>query len=779
MKMIFKIARTELRNLYYSPVAWFLTIAFLVQSAIYYTGILYGVANWQDIQVRNNPRFKDWGVSLTPSIFFNPDSIFTNALNNLFLYIPLLTMGLISREINNGTIKLLYSSPVKVREIVWGKYLAIMIYNLVLVSVLGIFMVSAAFNIRSVDYGMLLSATLGFYLMLSAFTAIGFFLSSLSTYQIVSAIGSFILIFVLSRIGGLWQKIDFVRDLTYFLAVSGRTEKMLRGLITTKDVIYFLLIVYLFLSFTYFKLIGGRESRPWFVHAGRYTMAFAFVLIIGYISSRPALTGYWDTTAGKVNTIHERTQKIVRELGPDPLEVTLYTNLLGNGAGRGFPEARNRYLTELWEQYVRFKPDIRFNYVNYYDYDSTIQGNDLYRSFPGKTLKEIAVQMAGGFEYDPSLFAPPAEVARQADLRPENLRLVMQLTYKGRTTFLRTFDDAVFWPDEQQVAAAFKRLMQARLPKIYYVTGDLERSIFKKGEREFRLHSTEKLSRLALVNQGFDADTLSLDTRDIPADATALVLADPKTNLSALAMSKLRQYVDKGGNLLVLGEPGKQALVNPLLQQCGVRLMDGTLVHPTRDEVPDKLVPYVTDAGLDLAEEDQFLGLKALHADHDYDDSLKWLMPGAAALAYAAGGAFTVKPLLMMPERGTWQKAGRLVDDSADIVFSPQEGDIAGAFPVALGLTRPINGREQRIVICGDADCMSTIRAGGFIVTRAIFSWLDNGKFPIYTPRPTPRDSRLIITGATANVLKTVYVWILPSLLLLLGTLLLIRRKRK
>jgi len=559
--------------------------------------------------VRNNPtKFRGFGSSLTHGVFLDGDSIFANALQNLFLYVPLLTMGLISREINNGTIKLLYSSPVRVREIVWGKYLAIMIYNLLLVLILGIFMVSAAFHIQSVDYGLLFSAALGFYLMLCAYTAIGIFMSSLTTYPIVSAIGSFILLFILGRIGSLWQRIDFVRDLTYFLAISGRTEKMLRGLITTKDVIYFVLIVYLFLSFTYLRLKGGRESKPWFVKAGRYVMVLALVLLTGYVSSRQRLIGYWDTTAGKVNTIHERTQQLIKELGEGPLEVTLYTNLLGGGAGAGFPEGRNAYLSTLWEQYARFKPDIRYNYVYYYEYDSSSDNNHLHKVFPGKNLRQIAEQMAGAYELNLSLFESPEEVGKTVNLRPENLRLAMQVSYKGRTTFLRTFDDQLFWPDEQQIGAAFKRLLQAQMPKVYYVTGNLERSIYKRGEREFRLHSIDKLWRMALVNQGFDADTVSLDARDIPADASILVLADPKTTLSATTQGKIQAYVDKGGNLLVLGEPGKQAMLNPLLQPWGVQLMNGELVEPSKDEMPHMVVPFATDATFDLAQEGKFLG---------------------------------------------------------------------------------------------------------------------------------------------------------------------------
>jgi ABC-2 type transport system permease protein len=326
------------------------------------------------------------------------------------------------------------------------------------------------------------------------------------------------------------------------------------------------------------------------------------------------------------------------------------------------------------------------------------------------------------------------------------------------------------------VAAAFKRLMQARLPKIIFATGDLERNIYKKGEREFWLHSIAKPSREALVNLGFDSDTLALASHEIPADITALVLADPKTELSAETRRRVAQYLDKGGNMLILGEPGKQQMLNPVLRQLGVQLMDGILVELSKDEMPNMVVPYVTGAGADLAQEPALLGLKSI----DNEDSLKWLTPGATALAYADSGAFAIKPVLRTVPGRTWLKAGTLVTDSAAPVFSPQEGDIKkDAFPGIVALTRQVNGKEQRIIVGGDADFMSSLRQGGDFVSRAFYSWMDYGAFPIYTPRPKPRDNKLTISPTGAAALKIAYIWVLPGLVLLLATVLLIRRKRK
>jgi ABC-2 type transport system permease protein len=111
-----------------------------------------------------------------------------------------------------------------------GKYFAIMLYNLLLLGIVGIFMVAGLVSISHVDTGLVLSALLGFYLLTCAFSAIGIYMSSLTNYQIVSAIATFLVFFVLTRISSLWQQYDFVRDLTYFLSMNGRTNKMVAGL---------------------------------------------------------------------------------------------------------------------------------------------------------------------------------------------------------------------------------------------------------------------------------------------------------------------------------------------------------------------------------------------------------------------------------------------------------------------------------------------------------------------------------------------------------------------
>ena len=347
-------------------------------------------------------------------------------------------MGLMSREINGGTIKLLYSSPIKVREIIFGKFLAMMIYNLALVGVLAIIVVCGLFNLHAADAGMLISGLIGIYILLCAYAAIGLFMSCLTAYQVVAALSTLVLLAALSYIGTVWQDIDFVRDLTYFLSISGRTDNMLfatsdhdKGPVLTSRCIIF----WFFFTFSIYKLQGDRESKPAWIKAGRYVLIVVAALTVGYVSARPGLIGYVDLTATRSMTLTANSQNIIREMGDEPLEVTSYINLLDGRFYFGRPESRNQDLAR-WEPYLRFKSNIAFKYVYYYD--ST--NKDLFKYNPGKNVQTLAEQYARSMKLDLQHFKTPDEIHRLIDLRPPENRYVMQPTPQGRfATFLRLY----------------------------------------------------------------------------------------------------------------------------------------------------------------------------------------------------------------------------------------------------------------------------------------------------------------------------------------------------
>lgn len=353
MKIIFKIARAELRSLFYSPVAWFVVFLLYITCVALFTLTMEGLITFQEVVVDLDPNYIG-----SPGIGKNiAETILSKLLQYLYLFIPLLTMGIVSREINTGTIKLLYSSPVTTREIVFGKYLGLVLFNMLLLLIFSIILVSIYMTVENVEYHWFFSILLGVFLLINAFGAIGLFISCLTTYQIVAAMITFTVFFILSVISSLWQQYDLIRDITWFLSMAGKAGLMMNGLITSRDVIYFLLIIILFIGFALIKMKGTQEPRKWTVTAFQYIALFLMVITLGYFSSRPGYIAYADLTKSKINTIHPATLEIVKELDGSPLTVTLYTNLFDRQARMGLPQYRNMYLSNIWEPFIRFIPN--------------------------------------------------------------------------------------------------------------------------------------------------------------------------------------------------------------------------------------------------------------------------------------------------------------------------------------------------------------------------------------------------------------------------------------
>ncbi len=107
-------------------------------------------------------------------------------------------MGLISPETASGSIKLAYSSPVTSGQIVLGKYLAAIGFGCCLMLVPIASAIYGSLVIPSFDWAPVLVALLGLYLLICAYCAIGLFMSSLTTYQVVAAVGTLIVLAILN-----------------------------------------------------------------------------------------------------------------------------------------------------------------------------------------------------------------------------------------------------------------------------------------------------------------------------------------------------------------------------------------------------------------------------------------------------------------------------------------------------------------------------------------------------------------------------------------------------
>ena len=227
--VILNIARTELKMIFTTPVAWIMMIVFTVLCALFFTDAFSRYAEAQaagsHLSFLTQGMFSSDSMGLFPTVQFY-----------LFLFIPLVSMGMISRDLSTGSIKLLYSSPVSDAQIVLGKFVAMLGYGLTMIAVVAMFAVFGCLMINNVDVPLVLTGIMGLFFLICAYSAIGVFMSSLTSYQVVAALATFAVLAVLSMVNELAQDIVWLRDITWWLSISGRCETFIAGLICSEDV---------------------------------------------------------------------------------------------------------------------------------------------------------------------------------------------------------------------------------------------------------------------------------------------------------------------------------------------------------------------------------------------------------------------------------------------------------------------------------------------------------------------------------------------------------------
>ena len=769
MRVSLRIAKQELASLFYSPIAWFILVIFTVQFGIAFTGKMEMYVSYRNLGYNT--------FNLTDYIFTNGQTpgLLLTVQSQLYLFIPLITMGLISREISSGSIKLLQSSPISVAEIVFGKYIGIMAYALLFIVMLLAYVLTASFFIPNFEMSWMMSGILGLTLLLSAYAAIGLFLSSLTAYQVVAALSTLAVLTFLHYIGSLWQDIDFVRHITYFLSVSGKADSMIYGLIRSKDIVYFVVVITLFLGLTMLKLQSGRESKSFAIQATRYLLLIAVCIGIGYISALPKFTGYVDTTSQHIRTLHPISQEVMKGL-KEPLEITTYVNLLDKDYNVGAKKQRNNDLTRF-EQYQRFHPELTMNYVYYYD---TTDNKSLFSNKinSGLTLKAVAENVAESNKLRLDDFHSPQEIRKEINLKEEGNRFVRVLKSGDKKTWLRLYNDFFKHPGEPNIVAAIKLLEQGP-SRIAFVTGNDLRSIKDNSDRGYRSSTSEKTQRNTLVNNGFEPVSVDLKTGSIPRNIDALVIADPRSSFSPEELTKISEYIDNGGNLLVTAEGEFQEYLKPILDPLGIQFLKGTVAQTNEGMAANIVYSYFTDDAAIFGDE---------YKNRAKDSTWKVVMLGAGAMECKPVADFKVMPLLVTHTEKSWLKAKKIETDSLRTVFNAAEGDLAVPVNTAWALTRNVQGRQQKIAVLSDADFISNLELSTFRKTsgnkntqfyNGLFNWFSDGKYPVSIPAKDPVDNDITLTTKGVAWLKVFYLYAIPAAILIGGVMLLFFRRRK
>ena len=236
MRNINTIFRRELAGFFNSPMAYIFLVIFAIVNGYFFTNTFF-LFGQSDLRVL---------FDIVPLVYL--------------FFIPAVSMGLIAREHNLGTMEIISTLPINNYEFVLGKFFAALSLILLGLVATSIHFFTLIFVGSNVDYGAIFSGYLGLALMGATYAAIGTYSSSVTENQVVSfIIGVFIvlvlfmldktLVFIPSSIVGFIQ----------FLSVDYHLSNISRGVIDSRNLIYFISMI----GFFIFLTIQTLEVKRW------------------------------------------------------------------------------------------------------------------------------------------------------------------------------------------------------------------------------------------------------------------------------------------------------------------------------------------------------------------------------------------------------------------------------------------------------------------------------------------------------------------------------------
>ena len=257
MRTTATIAGRELRSYFASPVAWVLMAVFLALGGYFFYALL----------IAFNQMLQLYSMMRSPEMLerFNlNEMVIRPLLQNmsvlLIFIVPAITMRMFPEEKRSGTYELLLTSPVRVSEIVFGKFLGGLALVVVMVLLSGFFgLVLLAYGNPEVQ--LMLTGYLGLLLMAVAFLAIGTLISSFTDNVVIAYVGALFALLVLYTVGWMAETVQVpgLQAAIKYLSITDHFQTLLQGVIDSKDLVYFATVVGVSLFLTHRSV----ESVRW------------------------------------------------------------------------------------------------------------------------------------------------------------------------------------------------------------------------------------------------------------------------------------------------------------------------------------------------------------------------------------------------------------------------------------------------------------------------------------------------------------------------------------
>ena len=301
----FVIAKRELKSYFSSPIAYIVTGLFVAASGILFFNTFF---------LANRAELRNF-FSLLPI--------------TLSFFIPALTMRMFAEEKRSSSLETLMTLPVTAFDVTLGKYIAAFISGAILL-LPSLFYVITCYIFGSPDLGPLAGGYLGSLFLIASFSAIGLYASSKTKNQIIAFFVAFAICIILTLLSQLavFLPAVFVRPVTYLSSLS-HFDSISRGIIDTRDLIYFVSLAGLFFVLTVRSLDKNGASQKNAVSFVEYikspesdTLLFVILLLLANLVFSNAYARF-DLTGPKSYSLSKSSEQTVKTL-EQPLSIKVF-----------------------------------------------------------------------------------------------------------------------------------------------------------------------------------------------------------------------------------------------------------------------------------------------------------------------------------------------------------------------------------------------------------------------------------------------------------------------
>jgi ABC-type uncharacterized transport system involved in gliding motility auxiliary subunit len=311
---------------------------------------------------------------------------------------------------------------------------------------------------------------------------------------------------------------------------------------------------------------------------------------------------------------------------------------------------------------------------------------------------------------------------------------------------------------EEAFTNALVRLGRSGERWLVFVTGHGERSADRKANFDLSTWAAQ------LDKRGLKTRALTLGNTAIPENTSVLVIASPRVKFLAGEVKQIEQYLQRGGNLLWLADPGPAQGLEPVAESLGVEFQRGVVVDPTSQTITGASANFI---------------VAMRYGSHPVVQGfdLTTLFPDATGITVQPPKGWAQQTIIDTAPTA-WIETGPL---TGKIQFDPGK-DVHGPINIAVALTRKHEGREQRVVVVGDGDFLSNTfigNGGNLELGMNLVNWLSSDDAYINVPVHTTPDLNLTLSHTAQLSILLGFLVVLPMGLLTSGLAIWWRRRKR